>query len=52
MWTSTPVAGWVFSLGGNISFRMFKSSGVIDSWQRQQRNTAVFASLEVVGISV
>ena len=47
MWTSTPVAGWVSSLGGNLAFRMFKCSGVISSWQRQQWSTAVFAALEV-----
>ena len=47
MWTSTPVAGWVSSLGGNLAFRMFKCSEVIDSWQRQQWSTAIFAALEV-----
>ena len=47
MWTSTPVAGWVSSLGGNLAFRMFKCSGVIDSWPRQQWSTAIFAALEV-----
>ena len=52
MWTSTPVAGWVSSLGGNLAIRMFKCSGVIDSWQRQQWSTVIFAALEVEGISL